>query len=267
MMNREILKSISKPEDKLLIARLLDQYSFCETRNRTEHTDFFDLYQQSLIEKILKKLKISNYVFFGGFEEAERKVLVFYPEKFQGDIVEKQKEEILKIISIELPNDLISKYTHKIYLGGLMKLGIKREKIGDILVLKDGADIIVTEDIANFLEFHITELTRFQKSKIEIKSINEARKIEQKTEILSIIVPSMRLDSIVSEIISLSRTKAVEVIKEERVFVNFEKETRLAREIKENDYITIRGKGRVKIGNIKGKTKKGNLIMEIEKYQ
>ena len=87
-----------------------------------------------------------------------------------------------------------------------------------------------------------------------------------KTEMINIIIPSMRIDSIVSEIIRTSRSKAMDFIETERVFINSELVTKNAKILKENDLITVRGKGRFKINKILNSTKKGNLVVEIEKY-
>ena len=51
---------------------------------------------------------------------------------------------------------------HKDYLGGLMKLGIKREKLGDILVDADGADIIVKEEMTMYIENELKKLMQMK---------------------------------------------------------------------------------------------------------
>ena len=87
-----------------------------------------------------------------------------------------------------------------------------------------------------------------------------------KMDKINIIIPPMRIDSIVSELIRTSRSKAIDIIKEERVFVNHELITKGSKEVKENDIITIRGKGRFKVVGILNSTKKGNLVVEIGKF-
>ena len=119
---------------------------------------------------------------------------------------------IFKLIRIKLPNDLKGKYQHKNYLGAIMKTGIKREKVGDILTREDGADIIVQADIAEYLSDELSKLTRFSKSKIEIIEIDELLINSNKKEEINIMVQSIRIDSIVSELIKTSRTKAEEII-------------------------------------------------------
>ena len=51
-----------------------------------------------------------------------------------------------------------------------------------------------------------------------------------------------------------------------RVFLNFENITKLSKLIKPEDILTIRGNGRFKIKEILGNTKKGKIIVLIEKF-
>ena len=75
----------------------------------------------------------------------------------------------------------------------------------------------------------------------------------------------MRLDCIVGELAKCSRSDAVNLINEERVFVNFKQEIVASKKIEENTYITIRGKGRFKINKIIATTRSGRLSVEVEK--
>ena len=267
-MDRAILSKYKKPEEKLILSKILDKISFCETRNQIQVTDFLDLAQQELITKFLKFQKQENYILFGGFEEAESKVIVLYPEKLESLIKENKIDfnEWIKVLRITLPNENKGKYEHKNYLGALMKLGIKREKIGDILVDSDGADILISKDILKFSQSNLLELTRFQKAKLEEIDIDSLRKVKIEKEIIKITVSSMRLDNIVAELAKCSRSKANELLIQERVFVNFEVVTKQTKEIKEKDRITIRGKGRFVIKEIIGNTRKGRLFLEVEKF-
>ena len=166
-MNREILNDYKEKDDKILLAQVLDKIEMCENRNKIEHTDFLDLAQIELVQKFINKIKIENYMSYGGFEQAERKMFVIYPEKFNSEVVEKNLSSIVQIVRVELPEDLKGKYTHRDYLGAVIKLGVKREKVGDIIVDNDGADIIVDKDISKFLLENLGELTRFSKSEIK----------------------------------------------------------------------------------------------------
>ena len=68
-------------EYKMLVAKLIDKYEICKTKNKISYTDFLNISERSIVEKIIKEERINNYVFFGGKEETDRTVLIFYPEK------------------------------------------------------------------------------------------------------------------------------------------------------------------------------------------
>ena len=268
-MNRqEILNKYINDDDRLLVSKLLNKIEFVNKRNSVGHTDFLDMRQRQLLERVMLELKISNYVATGGYKTAERTVLVIYPEKLEEIIKNDQFDynTIFEVVRINLPNELKGMYSHRDYLGAIIKIGMKREKVGDIITSKDGADLIVLKESEKYIISGLKELTRFSKAIFQSWGIEKLNIEEPKTQLIDIIIPSMRIDSIVSEIIRTSRAKAVTIIKEERVFINQELVTKGAKEVKENDMITVRGKGRFKIGKIINNTRKGNLVLEVEKY-
>lgn len=254
-------------ENKLLISKITDKIRFCETKNKIQTTDFLDQMEQKVVDNFLKSQKITNYFYTGGFEEAERKMLIIYPEKLTDIITSVNLNEYLNVIRISLPNEMQGEYSHRNYLGGLMKLGISREKIGDILVDSSGADILIMPEMLKFLLNNIPSLTRFSKSKIEQINLENLRKPEIQTQIIKITVSSMRLDNIVAELARCSRGKANEILEQERVLVNYEIVQKSSKEIKQNDVITIRGKGRFIVKEVIGNTKKGRIIVNVEGFE
>ena len=84
--------------------------------------------------------------------------------------------------------------------------------------------------------------------------------------LVEIIVPSFRLDNIVSDLARTSRSKAVQILEQERVFINGQNETKPSKSVKIGDIITIRGKGRFVVKQLKGSTRSGRFVLEIEKY-
>ena len=129
-----LLKDYKKQEDKMCLSQILDKIEFSKMRGKIEYTDFLDMYQISLVESFLRKIKFENYQLYGGYEEAERKLLIVFPDKYDENKLEKNYHKMLKIVRIELPEEEQGKYSHRNYLGGIVKLGLKREKVGDIIV-------------------------------------------------------------------------------------------------------------------------------------
>ena len=266
MQKSEILKEYKRQEDKILLAQALDKIEFCTKRNKIESTQFLDMYQISLIEEFLKKINFKNYILFGGFEEAERKILIVYPENYTIQMLEKNYDKLIKIVRVKLPDDEKGKLSHRNYLGGIVKLGIKREMVGDIIVAQDGADILTISEFAETLSKELTSLTRFENSIITVENVEKLKKQEIKIEEVKIIVPSLRLDNIVSDLAKTSRSKAVQIIAGERVFVNGKNETKVSKQIKPKDIITIRGKGRFIIKEFTGTTRSGRTVVLVDKY-
>lgn len=268
MQKNDIINKYNDEEDKLLVAKILDKIKLAKTRNQIVYTDFLNMHQKVISQEILKMQKEENYIFFIPCEEAEKPVLIIYPDKYSELITENKYNysNIAEVVRIKLPKENKEKYVHKDYLSGIMKLGIKREKIGDIFVFENGADIVVSKEISKYLLESLNQLTRFSKATIEEIDISEIRKPDIKKEIMDIRVSSLRLDNIVAELAHCSRTRANEIILEQRVFVNYINEENNSRLVKENDVVVIRGKGKFNILRIDGQTKKGKTILVVEHY-
>lgn len=254
-------------EDKLIIAKAIDKVNLCKTRNKILNTEFLTPYQREIIQSELNRIKFKNYIFFGGYEEAEGKALIVYPEKLEIEIVKKSFPNIIKAIKIKLPKEVEGKYNHRDYLGALMKTGLNRNRIGDIIVHDDGAYIFVLDENAKYIENSLEEFTRF--SKAEIKTINyeEVELKPQEFEEKDITISSMRIDNVISELVKISRSKTEELLSNEKIFVNSKLETKGSKLIKENDILAIRGNGKYIISEILGSNKKGKMIVSVKKYK
>lgn len=266
MDKQQLLKDYKKQEDKMCLSQVLDKIDFSKTREKIEYTDFLDMYQVSLVKNFLRKIKFENEQLYGGYEDAERKILIIYPEKYDEKMLEKNYHKMVKIVRIQLPEEEQGKYSHRNYLGGIVKLGLKREKVGDIIVHEQGADIITVEDFADILKQQLPSLTRFENSRVTIEEITKLRQKEVSIEQVKIIVPSLRLDNFVSDLARTSRSKGAQIIAQERVFVNGKNETKASKQLKLNDVLTIRGKGRFVLKEFAGTTRSGRIVVVVEKY-
>ena len=266
MTDKELLQEYKNQDNRLFVAKVLDKINFTKTKNKIQYTDFLNLYEQEMCLNIVKKLSLNRFYFFGGEENTERKILVIYPEKLTEEMSRKNDSSIISIIRIELPKELRGEYSHRDYLGAIMKLGVEREKIGDISVRSKGAEIVIKNEVQKFLMQNLGSLTRFSSAEIEEKKIEDLKEIEaQKVEITEI-VASLRLDNIVASLARTSRNKATEILEQERVFLNFKCETKSSKQVNVGDVITIRGKGRFVFKEISGNTRKGRYVIKIDKY-
>jgi len=253
-------------EEKLLIAKLVDKIRICRTKNKIINTEFLTIYQKNIIQDQLNKMKIENYLFFGGYKGAEGELLILYPQKLELDIVKSELSNIIKAIKINVPKEVFNKYTHRDYLGAVMQAGLNRSRIGDIIVYETGAYIISLAENIEYIKDYLKELSKFSKANIEIINYTEIKAKLPEFNILKIIASSARLDNIVSEIARTSRNKAVNLFKEEKIFVNSKLETKNTKIIKENDILVIRGRGKYIIHKISTSNKTNKIIIEIKQY-
>ena len=119
-----------KDKEELLKSKIKDKIKIAQNKNRYMDTDFLDLREQEIIKNEIIKNRYQNIILYGGLESSERKVLIVYTEQYEY-ILENIYNEVLNIIRIQNPKEYYKKYDHRTYLGALIKLGIKREKIGD----------------------------------------------------------------------------------------------------------------------------------------
>lgn len=254
-----------KEEIKLLNAKVLDKYKQAIRSNKITYTDFLTASEIQNVKRFLIENKVNDYIIYGVKEKADRNCLIFYPEKFNEDIVEVNYSNIFKLIRISFPKEV--SFEHRDILSGIMKLGIKREKFGDIVIYDQGADVVVLNEVSKILLDGIKELIRFRKSKIELLDYTEIIQKENEFEDVKIIISSNRLDNFVSELARCSRTKANELIEAGRVFVNNINEFKFSKKLQIGDVINIRGKGKFIYDGEEHKTKSDRTVVNMRKYK
>lgn len=252
-------------EEKLLLSKVQDKITYTNSKNRITYTDFLNIVEKGKVEKYLKQENYKRYFSYGGNENSERVIFVFYPDKLNEELARKNLETILEIIKIE--NSKEENYEHRIYLSAIMKLGLRREKIGDIVVNENGADIVVFKENSEYILNGLKQLTRFRKSNLYITSVLELLNKEIEFEEITIIVSSIRLDCFVSELANCSRTKAEEYIEIGKVFINTIEELKSSKKLNIGDIITIRGKGKFIFDEIVKETSKNRYVIKLRKYK
>ncbi len=222
-------------------------------------TEFTNPYAAELCLPIIKNYDV-QFRLFPSFEHGERKVFILYPD-FLEEINTDEFVAGLRIYN----RSKFKKLNHKDYLGALMSLGIDRNKTGDIYVYDDYADIVLHNDISDYIMYNLDKIghNKVETDKIKVDEINFK---EQEHVILNITCSSTRLDNVVKHIINKSREIASGMVKNGDVKVNWRIEEKITAEIREHDMISISRYGRFKISKISGMTKSGKYRIEIKHY-
>ena len=234
------------------IAKIKDKIKLYEKTGKIISSFF--LTPTELVE-ISSALKSIPYCMCGGFDEAERKIIIIGTEEPCIDIF----CNVLRIISLK--NDLI----HRNVLGSLLGLGIKRDMIGDLIINHNVCDVIVMHEMKDYILNNLKLVGREKVTVSEIK-FSEMQSLENNKTIRNISVASLRIDAIISASYGISREKSANLINIEKVLVNHVSCTNNSKSIKKDDIISVRGYGRIKIIDILGETKKGRIRISIEIY-
>ena len=189
-------------------------------------------------------------------------MLVCIPEGFPVSD-EEAVEGLIKVLRVSVPKGS-RKLTHRDYLGSVLGLGLDRSVTGDIIVCDDGADLIVTSEIADFLMNEYSNVGRSE-TRREIVEPSDLRASEVKRETIRDTVPSLRLDNIVSTAFKLSRSNAVTAIKSGIVSVDHIEAVKPDARVEEGSAIVVKGKGKAILRELGGESKKGRTWVVIER--
>lgn len=259
-------------ENKLLLNIIEDKYSKFQKDYSLVATDFLDLSQQSAAMGFVKSKRKEGVFFYGGYNNAERKKVIFVPDYFnvssEEDLFSLFSSDpdisplVLLDVSITTKND---KLRHSDYMGSILSLGIKREKIGDILVFEDGAQIIVNGEIAEYLAENYIKAGRVP-VKSSILGVDKLKLAHIKIEHIRVPIASARLDNAVSAVFGTSRKIAAEAITGGLVFVNSVENKKPDFVLKGDEKLVLRGKGKAIYRGISGTSRKGKVYAEFDKY-
>lgn len=250
-------------KDELTVSRIEDLIAQCRDGYYVTATGLLDSHEQALAKKASRNAAGVRSLMYGGYPGAERRMLVCVPS----DIPMADKdavEGLLCVLRVTKPS-ISRELTHRDYLGSILGLGLDRSVTGDILVRDDGADIIITPEIADFLLSEYVQAGRTV-IKTETVPIEELIIPEQKTQIIHDTVPSVRLDNIVSSAFKISRSKAAEAIRGGIVSVDHIECLKPDARVEEGSSLVLRGKGKAVLKELGGESKKGRIWISIEKY-
>lgn len=253
------LAHFARPEEREALRRLIDLAESCATQFEPRVSDFYDPHLLALAPGVLNSFRDVNFRAFGGWQDAERKRWVLTPDYLEPD------EAYANYLWLRATGDFRKvKVGHRDFLGSLLGLGVKREKFGDLCLLPQGCALVVDADLVSFVESYWQQVHQVEihVERLPEGSIPEIPRLGQEQVIT---VASMRIDAVIASIWNLSRGQAQEAIASGKLRVNWLEAIRGDRQLVEGDVLSLRGKGRAKLQEVSGLTKKGRLRLVVYK--
>ena len=298
MKKENFLRQFPK-EMEYLASKLYNCYEVAKEYEIMSFTEEF--YTPNFWKKLGKRMDRLNVICDGVFADSDRRQIAFVSDSFiagNRDIYDNFAKNGKSLVqddekfedyadcnnefnenSFQFPNKLLKisidsrfqEYLHKDFLGSLMGLNVRRELMGDLILENDKKKWIcgyipVSEKISDYI---VSELKQIGKAVCEIEIVDVKNKNDlpkYRYDDKLIIVPSKRLDSIVSTITNLSRTKVIDPIEKGKVFVDYVEEKDKSKLLEIGSLITIRGFGKYKLFLDKGETRKGKERILVKKY-
>ena len=173
-------------------------------------------------------------------------------------------EAEISILHIRSKSGRFVKLKHPDYLGALIGLGLDRKVLGDIIAFEEEAFVYVKSTMEDFLLHHLKEVGR---ASVEVETIEEIPQDKlPKSQVEEVVLSSLRIDRFLASVFHLARKKSQEAIQEGLVFIDGLSITKIHTDVEENQRISLRKKGKVRLLKILRKTKKGSLVIQIERY-
>lgn len=259
-LNRErLLSHITSYDDQLVMAKVLDKVEETLQSHHTTVTNFLDPYHVQMARSILTGIRDISFIETGGFPVAERQRMVLAPEYWQP--VETEAELVLLKVT---GNFKFVQVTHRDYLGALLGIGLQRDKLGDIQVLPDGCYVACDAGASSIV---LTQLTQVHKVKVQVEIVtaDQVEYVQAAPKVIQTTLSSLRLDAVVAAGYNISRSEATELIAGEKVKLNWQGSSKIAQTVEAGDLISVRGKGRLQVVEVKGLTKKGRIGVTIHR--
>ena len=260
----KILSFYEKKQDKMLVSMIIEKVNKFETGNHLIYTTFLNMYEKEIAISVLNKLNISYYI-YSPLEDTSKFVIFFFPEYMLDQNIDYVISDYIEVIKI-IPKTK-GKLTHKDYMGTIYSLGLKDEMIGDIFVCNGMCYFFCFKKNSKYICDNLVKVAR---SEIELKCIDiysdEVMKIKVKLKDMDITVSSLRVDLILSDIFTLSRNEVKQKIQNGDLYVNSREMFFPAYIVKENDIVSFKRCGKIKIAKVLRHTKSGKIVVNVKKY-
>lgn len=260
-MDRSNIEKIAKtPEDRVLLAKLWDKIDGGIRKNIPSNTCFLSP----------RELEMAKYLFgqpeglyaFGGYPEAERKMLVYLPDYLEEDALMDGDGPLVCLRATFYEGDTPS---HRDFLGALIGAGIARETVGDICVGKGSCDFFVTAEIAPYIQQNFLSAGRTKLHLAQI-SLDAVAVPEPETKEVRDTLASLRLDSVIAAGFRVGRSAATGYVTAGKVAVDGLPCEKPDKAVAEGMKISVRGLGKIRLTAVNGQTKKGRISVLIHRY-
>ncbi|MBR5529015.1 MAG: RNA-binding protein [Oscillospiraceae bacterium] len=260
-MDRNNIDKIAKSaEDKVLLAKLWDKINAGIRKNILANSGFLSPRELDMAKYLFGNLQGLHT--FGGYPDAERKMLVYLPDYLDESALADEDSPVVCIRATFFAGDTPN---HRDFLGALLGADIAREVLGDICVGKGSCDFFITEEMATYV---LQNFIGAGRTKVHLEQIplNKVSVPEPETKEIRDTLASLRLDSVIAAGFRMGRSQACQYVTAGKAAIDGLPCEKPDQSVSEGCKISVRGLGKIKLKSVNGQTKKGRISVVIDRY-
>lgn len=260
-MNRENIEKIARTsDDRMLLSHVWDRIQAGMRRDIPTNSCFLSP----------RELEMARFLFgaapgifpFGGYADAERKMLCYLPEYLSEASLLEEGGPIVCLCASYFEQE---KPTHRDFLGALMGAGIARETIGDICVGEGSCIFFVCAEVAPYLLQNFSSAGR-TKLRLQVQPLAQVQVPEPAIQEVRDTLSSLRLDNVISAGFRIGRSAAVQYVHAGKAAVNGLPCEKPDKTVSQGDRVSVRGLGKIRVEQVNGQTKKGRISVTIHRF-
>lgn len=245
---------IYQDDEQIFVAQIKEYLIQAENQKKVILTKFLTLREQAIVKDIFQSSYVDVY-YYGGYDDAERKRCLIMDPSIP------YHESFFDIVCFKINyNKRFLTLRHQNVLGTLMSLKLDRSLFGDIILDGDDVYFFTTKEIVPIIRQEFKVINRVP---IQVQVWEEPIEYKLEREERSIIVPSLRIDTLISHVFHLSRNDAAQSIAAGYVYRNFQIATEKSMLCEVGDIISVRRHGRFTVGDIVRQTKKNKIVLNV----
>lgn len=246
-------------QERLVMRRVQDLCDIAMRRGIARYSAFLSDREQTLACAALNRAGCEEYAFYGGYSFAERKLLGVEPAGTYA-------EPPICCVKIQCGQGQDAP-GHKDYLGAILGLGLERPSIGDIVLDPENPGTVYVFALEQAAELLCNELTSVGRVGAHAEQFfGEIPLQEPERQRQTATVSSLRADAVIAAMLHCSRGQASDFVRTGKVEINHVAVNNSHAAVYEGDLFTIRGKGRFRLEEIGGKSKKDRQFITYFQY-
>lgn len=242
-------------ENKEIARRVIDLCEIVSKTRSIQCTDFYNPFEVKELSSLINTYDTISFSLIGN-EDSESKAILIYPDYMN----EVNAADFVSLIRIDKKDYDIA---HKDVLGSLLSLGIKREKVGDIIINGEAIYFYIRNEILDYVLLNLEKIKNYGVD-LEVIDLETplARTIDYEEKLVT--CASARLDLVLANVYNLSRSDAKNAIEAGLVKINYKVTYKISETLDVGDLVSMRRRGRFIVGDYLGLSKKDKLKLVIK---